>query len=158
MAFGKKTQVCGMMSTRRIDEVEQNVFHTSSRINSTWGGNLVDMIRCARYLEIIRDEDLVRNAARVGSYFRQRLVELEDEFAGIVDNARGRGLFLAFDLPDGSTRNDVRTSCWDKGLATLTCGPRSLRFRPALVFSEQDVDRSMVILREALREVHKTGD
>ena len=91
VAFGKKTQVCGVMSTRRIDEVEQNVFHVSSRINSTWGGNLVDMIRCARYLEIIRDEDLVANAARVGDYFRQRLVELEEEFAGLVDNARGGG-------------------------------------------------------------------
>jgi L-lysine 6-transaminase len=157
VAFGKKTQVCGMMSTRRIDEVAENVFHTSSRINSTWGGNLVDMIRCARYLEIIQEEDLVANAARVGTYFRQKLLELEGEFPGIVDNARGLGMFLAFDLPDGETRNDLRTRCWDKGLATLTCGPRSLRFRPALVFSEDDVDRSMVILREALREVTGTG-
>ena len=157
VAFGKKTQVCGVMSTRRIDEVEQNVFHVSSRINSTWGGNLVDMIRCARYLEIIRDENLVANAARVGEYFRQRLVELEEEFVGIVDNARGRGMFLAFDLPDGAMRNDLRTRCWDTGLATLTCGSRSLRFRPALVFSEADVDRSLVILRAALREVSKTG-
>ncbi len=157
VAFGKKTQVCGMMSTRRIDEVEKNVFHVSSRINSTWGGNLVDMIRCARYLEIIRDEELVANAARVGAYFRQGLVELEQEFAGIVDNARGRGLFLAFDLPDGTMRNEVGKRCWEKGLATLTCGSRSLRFRPALVFSENDVDRSLVILREALSEVRGTG-
>jgi len=153
VAFGKKAQVCGVMSTRRIDEVEENVFHVSSRINSTWGGNLVDMIRCARYLEIIRDEDLVANAARVGEYFRQRLVELEEEFVGVVDNARGMGMFLAFDLPDGQTRNEIRTLCWESGLATLTCGTRSLRFRPALVFSENDVDRSMVILRKALSEV-----
>ena len=152
VAFGKKTQVCGIMSTGRIDEVEKNVFHVSSRINSTWGGNLVDMVRCARYLEIIRDEDLVANAARVGAYFRDRLVELEDEFPALVDNVRGRGLFLAFDLPDGATRDQVRTRCWDDGLATLNCGPRSLRFRPALVFSESDVDRSLVILREALAE------
>jgi L-lysine 6-transaminase len=152
VAFGKKTQVCGIMSTGRIDEVEKNVFHVSSRINSTWGGNLVDMVRCARYLEIIRDEGLVANAARVGAYFRNRLAELEDEFAGLVDNVRGRGMFLAFDLPDGTTRNQVRTRCWDDGLATLNCGPRSLRFRPALIFSESDVDRSLVILREALAE------
>ena len=152
VAFGKKTQVCGIMSTGRIDEVEKNVFHVSSRINSTWGGNLVDMVRCARYLEIIRDEDLVANAARVGAYFRDSLAELEDEFPALVDNVRGRGLFLAFDLPDGATRDQVRTRCWDDGLATLNCGPRSLRFRPALVFSESDVDRSLVILREALAE------
>ncbi|MEJ2546561.1 MAG: L-lysine 6-transaminase [Gemmatimonadota bacterium] len=153
VAFGKKTQVCGVMSTRRIDEVEKNVFHVSSRINSTWGGNLVDMIRCARYLEIIRDEDLVANAARVGTYFREELAALETDFPDLVSNARGLGLFLAFDLPDGAKRDAVRTSCWEAGLATLTCGPRSLRFRPALIFSEVDVDRAIGILRPALAEV-----
>ena len=153
VAFGKKTQVCGMMSTRRIDEVDDNVFHLSSRINSTWGGNLVDMIRCARYLEIIRDEDLVDNAARVGAYFLDRLAGLEREFPGTVSNARGLGLFLAFDLPDGATRDAIRTSCWEAGLATLTCGPRSLRFRPSLIFSEADVDRAIEILRPALSDV-----
>ncbi|MGW8283958.1 MAG: aminotransferase class III-fold pyridoxal phosphate-dependent enzyme, partial [Gemmatimonadota bacterium] len=158
VAFGKKTQVCGVMSTRRIDEVERNVFRVSSRINSTWGGNLVDMIRCARYLEIIRDENLVENAATVGEYFRERLVGLEEEFSGLVENARGRGMFLAFDLPDGPTRNQVRTRCWEDGLATLTCGPRSLRFRPALSFSRDDVDRSMVILRRALAAVSASND
>jgi L-lysine 6-transaminase len=150
VAFGKKTQVCGIMSPGQIDEVEKNVFHVSSRINSTWGGNLVDMVRCARYLEIIRDENLVAHAGRVGTYFRDRLVELEDEFPGLVDNARGRGMFLAFDLPDGGIRDGVRTGCWNAGLATLNCGPRSLRFRPALIFSESDVDRSLAILREIL--------
>jgi L-lysine 6-transaminase len=153
VAFGKKTQVCGVMSTRRIDEVPENVFHISSRINSTWGGNLVDMIRCARYLEIIRDEDLVANAARVGGYFRDRLEALEKEFPGTVSNARGLGMFLAFDLPDGPTRDAVRTNCWQAGLATLTCGPRSLRFRPALVFSEADVDRAIEILRPVVASV-----
>jgi L-lysine 6-transaminase len=153
VAFGKKTQVCGMMSTRRIDEVDDNVFHLSSRINSTWGGNLVDMIRCARYLEIIRAEDLVDNAARVGAYFLDRLAGLEREFPGTVSNARGLGLFLAFDLPDGATRDAIRTSCWEAGLATLTCGPRSLRFRPSLIFSEADVDRAIEILRPALSDV-----
>jgi L-lysine 6-transaminase len=141
------------MSTRRIDEVPENVFHLSSRINSTWGGNLVDMIRCARYLEIIRDEDLVANAARVGGYFRDQLEALEKEFPGTVSNARGLGMFLAFDLPDGPTRDAVRTNCWQAGLATLTCGPRSLRFRPALVFSEADVDRAIEILRPAVASV-----
>ncbi len=69
VAFGKKTQVCGIMSTDRIDEVEDNVFKVSGRINSTWGGNLVDMVRCAWYLRIMEEEDLVGNAARVGGMF-----------------------------------------------------------------------------------------
>ena len=149
LAFGKKSQVCGMMAGPRIDEVESNVFHVSSRINSTWGGNLVDMVRCARYLEIMRDEHLVENAASVGEMFRHRLEELEAEFPQVT-NARGRGLLLAFDLPDKETRNRVRQECWDHGLATLACGPRSMRFRPALIFSAADVDRAIGILRQVL--------
>src|SRR6185295_11857811 len=99
LVFGKKTQVCGFMSTSRIDEVEGNVFRVSSRINSTWGGSLADMVRCARYLQVIRDERLVENAARVGRAFLAGLQRLAAEFP-LVSNVRGRGLMLALDLPD----------------------------------------------------------
>jgi L-lysine 6-transaminase len=150
IAFGKKTQVCGVMAGSRIDEVESNVFHVSSRINSTWGGNLVDMVRCARYLEIIAEDKLIENAATVGQYFMQELEKLQDEFA-MVTNARGRGLLLAFDLPDTATRDAVRQQSWTAGFATLACGPRSVRFRPSLVFSTADVDRGIGVLREVLQ-------
>ncbi len=152
VAFGKKTQVCGIMSTTRVDEVESNVFHVSSRINSTWGGNLVDMVRCARYLQIIEEDELVENAARVGRSLLHGLEELQAELP-VVTNARGRGLMIAFDLPDRETRDALRTRCWDNGLATLVCGTRSIRFRPSLTFSEADADRSVEILRESLLEV-----
>ncbi len=152
VAFGKKTQVCGVMSTTRIDDVDRNVFHVSSRINSTWGGNLVDMVRCARYLQIIDEDDLVANARRVGARFKSELERLEARFPAVT-NARGKGLLLAFDLPDGDTRNHVRQTCWDAGFATLACGPRSLRFRPALIFSEADVERAMGILQTVLQAV-----
>jgi len=149
VAFGKKTQVCGIMSTGRVDEVETNVFRVSSRINSTWGGNLVDMVRCARYLEIMEEEGLVQNADKVGCLFKQGLGNLAAEFP-VISNVRGRGLMLAFDFPEGESRDRVRQECWDKGLATLTCGPRSLRFRPPLIFSEADVEKSLETLRSAL--------
>ncbi len=149
VAFGKKTQVCGIMSTTRIDEVEKNVFHVSGRINSTWGGNLVDMVRCARYLEIMRQDRLVENAATIGTMFKQELEAVEADFPYIT-NVRGRGLLLAFDLPDGKSRNDLRQRCWDAGFATLTCGPRSLRFRPSLAFTEEDVAEAIRLLRSVL--------
>jgi len=149
IAFGKKTQVCGVMSTRRIDEVEKNVFHVSSRINSTWGGNLVDMVRCARYLQIIDEDGLVESAARVGGRLLEGLHALAADFP-TVSNVRGKGLFLAMDLPDGDVRARVRQGCWDRGLAVLPCGPRSVRFRPPLVFTEAEADRSLSVLREVL--------
>ena len=150
VAFGKKAQVCGIMVGPRIDEVEKNVFRVSSRINSTWGGNLVDMVRSARYLEIIEEDALVESTAAVGAFFLDLLHEVQAEFPEIVSNARGRGLLLAFDLPDTATRSAVRQKCWDQGLATLACGPRSLRFRPSLIFSEDDAGRAVGLLRQVL--------
>ena len=149
ISFGKKTQVCGMMSTRRIDEIESNVFHVSSRINSTWGGNLTDMVRCVRYLEIIQEDGLVENAARVGAALKEGLEALAGEFES-VSNVRGRGLLVAFDLKDGDVRGRVLQGCWDQGLAILSCGPRSIRLRPPLVFSEAQAAEALGTLREVL--------
>jgi L-lysine 6-transaminase len=149
IAFGKKTQVCGVMSTRRIDEVEGNVFRVSSRINSTWGGNLTDMVRCARYLQIMEEDGLVENAARVGAKLLHGLRGLADEHPEIT-NVRGKGLFVAMDLPDGETRARIRQECWDRGLAVLPCGERSIRFRPPLVFTEEEVERSVAVLGDVL--------
>ena len=156
IAFGKKTQICGIMSTERIDDVAANVFHVSSRINSTWGGNLVDMVRCARYLQIIREDGLVQNAVKVGRLFKQGLEQLQSEYPS-MSNVRGRGLLIAFDLPDGDNRDQLRQRCWNAGLATLSCGPRSLRFRPSLVFSEDDVDTALTILRSAIERRGSKG-
>ena len=152
IAFGKKTQVCGMMSTRRIDEIGSNVFHVSSRINSTWGGNLTDMVRCARYLEIIQEDGLVENAVRVGVVVKEGLEALAREFAS-VSNVRGRGLLVAFDLPDGDMRGRVVQGCWDRSLAILSCGPRSIRLRPPLVFSEAQATQALDTLREVLDDL-----
>ena len=152
IAFGKKTQVCGMMSTRRIDEIEANVFHVSSRINSTWGGNLTDMVRCVRYLEVIHEDGLLENAARVGAAIKEGLRALAGEFES-VSNVRGQGLLVAFDLPDGDLRGRVVQGCWDRGLAILSCGPRSVRLRPALVFSEVQAAQALGTLREVLGDL-----
>ncbi len=149
IAFGKKTQVCGIMSTRRIDEVEKNVFRLSSRINSTWGGNLVDMVRAARYMQIMEEDGIVENAARVGQLFLDELKAIEAEFDGVT-NVRGQGLFVAMDLPDPEVRNTVRLGCWNRGLAILTSGERSIRFRPPLIFSEENVETAVTTLREVL--------
>ena len=68
MSFGKKLQVCGITAGGRVDEVEQNVFKVSSRINSTWGGNLTDMVRSRRILEVIEADDLMGRARTEGEH------------------------------------------------------------------------------------------
>ena len=153
ISFGKKTQVCGFMSSKRIDEVPDNVFKVASRINSTWGGGLVDMVRCQRYLEIIHEENLVENARVVGEYLLQGLHGLQTEFPQLVSNARGLGLFCAFDLAASDKRQVLRNKAYEKGLVVLGSGERSIRFRPPLTINKQEIDEGVGILRKSLKEM-----
>jgi len=149
VAFGKKMQVCGMLAGKRLDEEPDNVFHVSSRINSTWGGNLVDMVRSQRYLEIIEEDRLVEHAARVGSHLLKGLEDLAASMPNVYSNARGRGLMCAIDLPDGATRDTVADKAYDLGMVILGCGPRSLRFRPPIDVQAAEIDEALGILRKA---------
>jgi L-lysine 6-transaminase len=148
--FGKKTQVCGFASNGRIEDVVDNVFSISSRINSTWGGNLTDMVRCAKYLEIIVEENLIDNARVVGEHLLGRLRELATELPAIT-NVRGRGLFVAFDLPDKETRDRTLSGCLDNGLIALASGASAIRFRPALNLSRGEADEGVRKLRRAVQ-------
>ena len=85
ICFGKKAQVCGIAVGRRVDEVEKNVFVEASRINSTCGGNLTDMVRSQRYLEVIEEDRLVENAAVVGVALQRVLVELAEKTSGAFE-------------------------------------------------------------------------
>jgi L-lysine 6-transaminase len=151
IAFGKKTQVCGIMAGRRLDEVRDNVFHVSSRINSTWGGNLVDMVRGRRYLEIIIEDNLVKNAEKMGNYFIRRLWELAERHPEI-SNVRGKGCFVAFEMPSEKQRDSLRMRCWKNGFAALASWPRSMRFRPPLTVSEKEIDEAIEKLEKSLRK------
>ena len=156
VAFGKKTQVCGIMATERVDEVDNNVFHNSSRINSTWGGNLVDMVRCKKYLEVIREDRLIDNAAAMG----ERLLGGLQDLAGrhpMVGNVRGRGLFTALTLPSPEIRDQLRQYLWDHRLATLPSWPKSLRFRPCLTVTAEEVDFALERLEEGLRQFRQAA-
>ena len=152
LAFGKKTQVCGILASTRVDEVEDHVFAKSSRINSTWGGNLVDMVRFDRILEVIESERLLDNVRQQGAYLQGRLAGLAERHEAVTD-PRGRGLMCAFDLPDTETRDAVRSAAFDDGLIALGCGVRTVRFRPALTIGQADLDAGLDILEGAIRTV-----
>jgi L-lysine 6-transaminase len=153
ISFGKKTQVCGFMSGKRIDEVKDNVFKVASRLNSTWGGSLVDMVRSQKYLEIIEEDKLVDNARVVGEHLLGRLNELHNDFPTLVGNMRGKGLFCAFDLPTMALRNELRNKAMAKGLVILGSGERAMRFRPPLTITKDQIDEGINILKQSLKEM-----
>jgi L-lysine 6-transaminase len=153
LAFGKKTQVCGCLVGPKVDEEPENVFKVPSRINSTWGGGLTDMVRCGRFLEIIAEDRLVENARVVGDHLRRGLETLERELSPLVTNARGRGLMIALDLPTPELRDKAHERIIANGLLLLVSGLRSLRFRPALNLTTADADRGLEIVRKSLKEL-----
>ncbi|WP_214104973.1 L-lysine 6-transaminase [Acrocarpospora catenulata] len=154
VAFAKKAQLGGIMAGRRVDLVPENVFRVSGRINSTWGGGLVDMVRSRRLLEIIEADGLIPRAAVLGEKLLGMLRELEAE--GLVGNARGRGLMCAFDVPD---RDRVVTTLRERcGVLMLPCGERSIRLRPALNVTPEELEYGLSRLRDLLLTERETGD
>jgi L-lysine 6-transaminase len=152
LAFGKKAQVCGVMAGPRLEEVPENVFRLSGRINSTWGGSLVDMVRSTHCLAIIEREKLIDHAERTG---REFLEELNRLAAGerIVSGVRGRGFMLAFDLPNRDLRETFYKGLFEIGLLAIRSGERSIRFRPALDFSSGSIHNAIEILSEQCRRM-----
>ena len=153
LAFGKKAQVCGVMAGPRLDEVTDNVFRLPSRINSTWGGNLTDMVRSTHYLRIIEQERLIENTAEVGRKFLEALRGLAAR-QPLLSGVRGRGLMIAFDLPNRELREQFHRGLFDLGLLAIRCGERSIRFRPVLDLKPGVIDKAIELLAQQCRRMN----
>ncbi|NUN70219.1 MAG: L-lysine 6-transaminase [Bacteroidetes bacterium] len=153
MSFGKKTHICGFMAGTRIDDILENVFKKASRINSTFGGNLVDMVRSKRIFEVIHEDNLVENARVQGDYLLGKLQGMTQEFPKLVSNARGRGLMAAFDLDTAQNRNQLIDKAYEEGLILIGCGDRSIRFRTPLTIKQEELNEGLGIITKALKEL-----
>ncbi|MEL9999255.1 MAG: L-lysine 6-transaminase [Thermoplasmata archaeon] len=153
IAFGKKSQVCGIMVGPKVDEIEDNVFKVSSRINSTWGGNLADMVKSQKILEIIHEERLLENAEKTGNYFVKGLLELESKMPDKIFNVRGRGLMDAFDLANTSIRDKMFDEMYKNGLLMLKTGEKGIRFRPPLIVGTDEVNKALEIIEKSIKNI-----
>jgi len=150
VAFAKKVQLGGVMAGRRVDEVADNVFAVSGRINSTWGGGLADMVRSRRLLEIIERDGLIDHAAKLGDWLLGELGTLGERHAAVASNVRGRGLMCALDLPSGPDRDTAVRRLREQHVIVLPCGERTIRFRPALDITEQELRFGLAALDRVL--------
>ncbi|MDF3077467.1 MAG: L-lysine 6-transaminase [Sphingobacteriaceae bacterium] len=165
LAFGKKMQICGILVGNKVDAIETNVFNVSSRINSTWGGSLADMVRATRILQIIEEDNVVENAAEVGKYLQDRLLALAQHYPQLKQ-VRGRGLLVSFDLPDKDKRNTFIEEGMKRNVMFLACGEKSIRFRPALNIQKEHIDQGIETIEKILidlkyndlRNSHPEGD
>jgi len=155
LSFGKKTQVCGIMASARLDEVEDHCFKISSRINSTWGGNFTDMVRCTKIMEVMIEDNLVENARIQGEYLLGQLNQLQTEFPKLLTNARGLGLWASIDLPTPQIRSQFLNEAYSRRLAILGCGVKSIRFRTPLIVDQPMLDKGLNIIRDVLTLLNK---
>ena len=151
IAFGKKSHVCGLLAGRRVEEVENHVFAESSRLNSTFGGNLTDMVRFQIVLEIIEKENLLENAKNMGEFLNSELLNLAEEFPFYVTNPRGLGLFAAFDLPSQTERDNLFSNLMKNKLLILPSGDQAIRFRPHLNVTKEELTTALDIIRSSIR-------
>lgn len=150
LAFGKKAQVCGILANKeKFDQVEHHVFKESSRINSTFGGDFIDMLRFKLILEVIEQENLLANAAEKGTYLKSKLQEVMKDKPQL-SNLRGEGLFVALDFDTADSRNEFIKRAYANKLIMLGCGEKSIRFRPHLNVSTEDIDKTIVIIENSL--------
>jgi len=127
---------------------------------STFGGNPVCCAAAQATLDVIEEERLVDNAARVGARLMNNLRELAAE-SRLIGDVRGLGLMIGVELvKDKETRararkeaNQVVQECFKRGLLLLPCGPNSVRFSPPLILTEAEADTAFAIFAEALAEV-----
>lgn len=154
VAFAKKVQLGGIMAGRRVDLVEDNVFRVSSRINSTWGGGLTDMVRSRRLLELIERDGLVARAAELGETLIKDLHRIGETHPDLVSNVRGRGLMCALDITTPALRAEVLKRMYDdEHVIALGCGERSIRVRPSLAVTAEDLSQAVDSLDRVLTAV-----
>lgn len=149
IAFGKKMQVCGILVGDKVDQVATNVFKVPSRINSTWGGNLVDMVRSSQILQIVAEDQLCENAATVGQYLQDQLHALAGRFDK-MSNVRGKGLLSAFDFPEKGMRDAFISKGMEQNVMFLGCGNQTIRFRPALCMEKKHIDEGIAVMESIL--------
>jgi L-lysine 6-transaminase len=147
LVFGKKAQVCGVMAGPRLDEVKDNCFRLPGRISSTWGGNFADYVRSTHCLRVIEAGRLVENARVKGKFFLEALEALARKYP-VLSAVRGRGLMLAFDLPDAAMRDAFWKGAFALGLLVIRSGERSIRLRPVLDVDEETIEAALRVMAE----------
>lgn len=121
-------------------------------ISSTWGGGQVlDMALGIKTIDIIKKEKLLERNRKNGQYILKRLNEIN------LDNVRGRGLMIAFDLDNERKRDDFIIECAKRGLLILGCGQRSARVIPPYIIGKEAIDEGIGIIEKAVKTVGKSG-
>ena len=121
---------------------------------STFGGNPLGCKVAMAALEVVRDEELVKNAEYLGSIFRDQINKYI-ETSKIAKLVRGKGLLNAIvinDSEDSDTALNICKSMCSKGLLAKPTHGNIIRFAPPLIINEDQLLSALSIIKETLKE------
>jgi 4-aminobutyrate aminotransferase apoenzyme (EC 2.6.1.19) len=129
---------------------------------STFGGNPLACVAALAVIEAIKEERLLENATKQGTYILKRLEELK-EASEIVGDVRGKGLMIGMELvedkeskkPASEKAKKVMLRSWKRGVAVITCGVSTIRIMPPLNITKELVDAGLDIIEDVVKEVEK---
>ncbi len=118
---------------------------------TTYGGNPLGGAACCEVFKLYEELNICDNAKEVGEYLFEKLEEVKNTYDEIVDH-RGMGLMqgLEFNKPV----SDIINNALDNGLVLINAGTQIIRFLPPLIITKNDVDKMIVILKEAIENAH----
>ncbi len=128
-------------------------------LGGTYGGNPVSCAAALASIEVLESEGFLERADELGQRFRSRLEALQKMYP-IIGDIRGKGPMLALEIvkdsktkePDAAKTKAIASQCVANGLILLTCGNfgNVIRTLMPLVISDEELERAMVILEEAI--------
>jgi L-lysine 6-transaminase len=143
VAVGKKFGVGAVYMYEPLEDI--------GVLDSTWGGTLADMVRVVQEVKIVEEEGLIAQAAVNGERLASGLREMAAKPGSAIYNVRGMGLYQGFSLatPEQKARL-VQTAREKYDLLLLGAGANSIRTRPNLSVTADDVDRFLALLEQVL--------
>jgi 4-aminobutyrate aminotransferase len=125
---------------------------------NTYGGNPLCCAAALATLDLVETQYMA-NAAEVGSYFTNKLRDLQSRFA-CIGHIRGKGLMLGVELvedrtgkvPAAKLTDAVIHRAFHNGLLLLACGQSTIRFMPPLMITKDHVDEALTIVSASLEE------
>lgn len=117
---------------------------------STFGGNPLACTAALAALDVIIEEGLVENSAKMGTYFMSKLSELAEKYS-IIQEVRGKGLMIGVQLSIDAAV-EIKNKCFEKGYLIGSIGNNILRMLPPLIVTEQDIDGMIDTLDSVFQE------
>lgn len=147
VTFGKKMQLGGFFAKARWD------IRQFGRMYQTRNGDRARAMLAVATLQAIEDERLLEHVRTTGTHFLGALEELAARHPVLVDQPRGRGFVLAFDLPTTAVRDDFLRRTLARGVFASYTGTRSVRLRPHLITTAAQADEAVAVFDAVLAEL-----